>query len=146
MKLYVSVTFKKCKNVGFRPVKCIASARQKRVKETKHRNILFSLNKFIVVGLERTGNWPLLNQSCYAPSLLVQPFPSQPQSTPNPTRAMIPSLIAWPHRLEGEYSASYARNGCTWAARDLRLPRRVSGRRPRYFWGVILDLSTVDNR
>ena len=54
------------------------------------------------MGLGRTGNWLLLKQCCYALSLPVQPLPSHPPSTPYPTRAMIPPLITWPHRLEWE--------------------------------------------
>ena len=54
------------------------------------------------MALGRTGNWLLLKQRCYAPSLPVQPLPSHPPSTPYPTRAMIPPIITWPHRLEWE--------------------------------------------
>ena len=54
------------------------------------------------MGLGRTGNWLLLKQCCYALSLPVQPLPSHPPSTLYSTRAMIPPLITWPHRLEWE--------------------------------------------
>ena len=42
------------------------------------KHLFFFPNKVLIVGLGRTGNLLLLKQRCYAPSLPIQPLPSQP--------------------------------------------------------------------